>query len=103
MRYSSKQADTPNMSKNPNMVTAYLLESASSLDLLLLLQFRRDTYPDRESHTPLRHRSSAYASHLKWTGRSGYASFGQDRGFWTGLVCMNQYSGTFLPVSDGVC
>ena len=30
-----------------------MLEAASSLDHLLLLPFQRDTYPDREFHSPL--------------------------------------------------
>jgi hypothetical protein len=46
--------------QDSSSIRTHLLELASSLDLLHLLQFQRDTYPDRESHTHLRR----YSSHM---------------------------------------
>ncbi len=36
-----------------NILTTHTLEAPSSLDRLLLPLFQRDTYPDREFHSPL--------------------------------------------------
>lgn len=67
-------------------MTAHTLEAASSLDHRLLPPLQRDTYPDREFYSPLRRALQRILLTGSWTGRSEYASFGQDMGSQTGLV-----------------
>jgi hypothetical protein len=60
---SLKQAGTLKVSKNPHILATHMLETASSLNWLLLSPSQQDTYPDLEFHSPFMTSSQAEVSH----------------------------------------